>query len=351
MASEGLLRSATSILWFGAAVLLGSILVLGKDILVPLAVAVIIWYLINALAEGIGNIPEIGPRLPGWLNMTLALAVISLMLALFGRMASQNISEVTQAAPGYQENLRALIRDASSLVGVKDPINLEEMLRQISIADAVPQVASAVSSLVGQAGLILVYTLFLLFEQHRFSAKLHALFPDPERERWVRGLLGRIQVDIKAYVWIKTLTSLLTGAISYGVLAIVGVDYAPFWAVVIFLLNFIPTIGSLLGVTFPALLALVQFTTPIPALVVVSVLGGVQFAIGNILEPRLMGRSLNLSPLVVILSLVVWGNIWGVVGMFLCVPLTGIIMIVMSYIPATRPIAILLSSDGQIRHE
>ena len=144
---------------------------------------------------------------------------------------------------------------------------------------------------------------------------------------------------------------MVTGAISYAVLVIVGVDYAAFWAVVIFLLNYIPTIGSLLGVAFPALLALVQFDTPIPALVVGGVLGGVQFTIGNIIEPRLMGRSLNLAPLVVILSLVIWGHIWGVVGMFLCVPVTGMMMIVMSYFPATRPFAILLSSDGRIRHD
>jgi predicted PurR-regulated permease PerM len=349
MKTQGLLRSVTGVLWFGAAVLAGSVLVLGKDILVPVAVAVIVWYLINALAEGIGTVPRIGPRLPGWLCMALALGVITLLLALFGRMASQNIVEVTQAAPGYQENLRKLVHDVSTMVGLEGPIDLEEMLRQVSLADVVPEVAGAVSSLVGQAGLILVYTLFLLVEQQRFGAKLHALFPDPERERWVRGILGRIQLDIKTYVWIKTLTSVLTGGISYAVLLIVGVDYAAFWAVVIFLLNYIPTIGSMLGVAFPALLALVQFSTPIPALVVAGVLGGVQFTIGNIIEPRLMGRSLNLSPLVVILSLVVWGNVWGVVGMFLCVPLTGIIMIVLSYIPATRPIAILLSSDGRIR--
>lgn len=350
MKSQGLLRSMTGVLWFGAVVLLGSVLVMGKDILVPLAVAIIVWYLINAVSEGIAAIPRVGLRLPPSLRMTLAFAVIGVLLYLFGRMASQNIVEVTQAAPRYQENLQGLVHDVSVLLGMAGPIDLEEMIRQISIKDLVPEVAAAVSSLVGQAGLILVYTLFLLIEQRRFDAKLHVLFPDPEREAWIRTILGRIQVDIKTYVWIKTLTSVATGALSYAVLMVVGVDYAAFWAVVIFLLNYIPTIGSMLGVAAPAVLALVQFDTPIPGLVVAGVLGSVQFTIGNIIEPRLMGRSLNLSPLVVILSLVVWGNIWGVVGMFLCVPLTGIIMIVMSYFPATRPIAVMLSSDGNIRH-
>ncbi|MBB4285559.1 AI-2E family transporter [Roseospira goensis] len=351
MTGVGLLRSMTGVLWFGAVVLIGSVLVLGKDVLVPLAVALIVWYLINALTEGFSNLPRIGSRLPGWLCRTLALLVIAMLLYLFGRLASQNIAEVTQTAPAYQENLRTLMHDLSVRLGLEGPVDLGEWIRQIRLESVLPELAGALSSLLGMAGLIVAYVIFLLIEQHRFGAKIHALFPDPEREQWVRTMLTRIQEDIRTYVWIKTLTSALTGAVSYAVLIIVGVDYAAFWGVLIFLMNYIPTIGSLLGVMFPAVLALVQFPTPVPALVVAGVLGSVQFTIGSLIEPRLMGQSLNLSPLVVILSLVVWGNIWGVVGMFLCVPLTGIIMIVMSYFPGTRPIAILLSSDGRVRYD
>jgi len=343
-------RALLALFWFGGVVLLGSLLVLGKDVLVPFAIAVIVWYLINALAEGMARLPQVGPWLPPWLRMTLALGVIVMLLYLFGRLASQNIAEVSQAAPSYEANLRALLEDIGSMLGLAT-LSIEDLVEGIHIGDVVPQLATAVSSLVGQAGLVLVYVLFLLLEQRRFGAKLNALIADEDQQRRVQSILGRIQADLRTYVWIKTLTSVATGAISYTVLLIVGVDYAAFWAVIIFLLNYIPTIGSLLGVAFPAFLALVQFETPVPALVVAGVLGSVQFAIGNIVEPRMMGRSLNLSPLVVILSLVVWGNIWGVVGMFLCVPLTGMIMIAMSYITATRPIAVLLSSDGRVRQD
>ncbi|SDE55748.1 AI-2E family transporter [Rhodospira trueperi] len=350
MKRGGVLRSMAGALWFGVVVLIGSILVLGKDILVPLAIALLVWHLINALDEGIAKVPGVGSRLPGWVRLSLAFAAIGLLLYLFGRLATQNIVEVTQAAPEYKAKLNAVVHDVAASIGFDQAIDLETMIRQIPIEEVVPDIAGAVSALVGQAGLVLVYVLFLLLEQRRFGDKLRALLPHPGREAQARALLGRIQNDIKTYVWIKTVTSAATGAVSYAVLMVVGVDYAAFWAVVIFLLNYIPTIGSMLGVAFPALLALVQFDTPVNALVVTGVLGAVQFTIGNIIEPRLMGHSLNLSPLVVILSLVVWGSIWGVVGMFLCVPLTGIIMIVMSNVPATRPIAILLSSDGHI-HE
>ncbi len=114
------------------------------------------------------------------------------------------------------------------------------------------------------------------------------------------------------------------------------------------MLNYIPTIGSLIGVVFPALLTLVQFAALGPFLVVTIGLGLTQFVFGNVLEPRMMGKSLNLSPLIVIVSLAVWGSIWGVTGMFLCVPITVVMMIVLAGFPQTRPIAILLSATGRI---
>jgi predicted PurR-regulated permease PerM len=132
------------------------------------------------------------------------------------------------------------------------------------------------------------------------------------------------------------------------VLSLVGVDFASFWAVLIFLLNFIPTIGSIIATLFPSLLTLIQFDTMGPFVVTISVLTSLQFCIGSLLEPRLMGQRLNLSPIVILLSLGLWGSLWGIPGMFLCVPITVIIMIICSYFPASRPIAILLSGNGQI---
>lgn len=126
----------------------------------------------------------------------------------------------------------------------------------------------------------------------------------------------------------------------------IGVDYAEFWALIIFLLNYIPTIGSMLAVLFPSMLAIVQFGTVLHPVLTLCLLGGVQFAIGNLIEPRLMGRSLNLSPLVIMLALTFWGAIWGITGMLLCVPITVILMIIFSEFKQTRPIAIMLSADG-----
>jgi predicted PurR-regulated permease PerM len=190
--------------------------------------------------------------------------------------------------------------------------------------------------------------LFLLFEQVVFDHKLRRFIHNPDREEHVRTALARITKEIEAYIWIKTVTSAMTAIISYVVLIMVGVDYAAFWGLLIFLLAYIPTIGSLLGIVFPALLTLLQFGALEPFLIVAVPLAMTQIIIGNIIEPRMMGRSLNLSPLVVMVSLVLWSLIWGVPGAFLCVPITVIFMIICTYVPSLRQVAVLLSTDGTL---
>src|SRR5262249_25240388 len=173
--------------------------------------------------------------------------------------------------------------------------------------------------------------------------------PNAERQALVRRILQRIATEIQTYVWLKTLTSLMTGVASYLVMRFVGVDFAAFWALLIFALNYIPYIGAMLGVIFPATIALVQFDTLKPFIVTVCALAVVQFTTGSIIEPRIMGKGLNLSPVIMLLSLATWGAIWGVVGMFLAVPLMVVVMIICSHFQPTRSIAIIMSADGDLR--
>jgi AI-2 transport protein TqsA len=146
-----------------------------------------------------------------------------------------------------------------------------------------------------------------------------------------------------------TLVSGLVGLATTAVCAALGLSGAGFWGVLAFALNFMPTIGTFLGVAFPALYALLQFETLQELFILVGALAALQFVAGNILVPKMMWDRLNLSQFVVILSLFAWGAVWGVTGMFLAVPVTVIMMIVFAQFETTRPIAILLSRDGSIR--
>jgi predicted PurR-regulated permease PerM len=129
----------------------------------------------------------------------------------------------------------------------------------------------------------------------------------------------------------------------------VGLDFAAFWALLVFILNFIPTIGSIVATILPGLLGLVQFESWKPVIILLVGITVIQQALGNFIEPNLMGMTLNLSPLVVVMSLILWGMLWGIVGMFLCVPITVILVIILGNFPATRWVAVLLSKEGQAR--
>lgn len=324
------------------------LLFVGRSLLLPLVVSAAVAYLINILAHAICRIRVRGVGLPRVVAMILAIAVILVSMSFVVHLITLNIASVITIAPKYQKELEAWIYRGYEIVGMEEAPTIQEMLNRVDFRTYLQTFAGTVRTLVSSTGIIIVYLVFLLLEQRTFPAKIRALVPDPERQKELFELIGRIRGDIRTYIGIKVLTSAATALLSYFVLSLVGVDFASFWAILIFFLNFIPTIGAIVATAFPAMLALVQFDTLTPFIVTVLVLTTIQFGIGSLIEPKLLGSSLNLSPIVIVLSIGLWGSIWGIVGMFICVPITVVIMIVFSYFPETRPVAILLSGTGNL---
>lgn len=342
-------KSLTFAVSFIAVVLAGFVLAEGRELFVPFAIGVMVWYVINALTRQFQRIEVSSWRVPRWLGLALSLVLMGVAINLVVDLITANVNQVAKAAPTYAENLDRIVDNVFAWFDLPQAPTFAELIKEIDVAPWIGTLATALSGFAGKLGLVIVYVLFLLMSQGFFGQKLDALFPDSERRQRMQTMIERMQGEIQSYLWIKTLVSILTGLVSYAVLAAVGVDFASFWAFVIFLLNYIPTIGSILGVVFPALLTLVQFDTPVPFLIVGVGLGAIQFMIGNILEPRLQGASLGLDPLVLIIALIAWGMLWGVAGMFLAVPITVIIMIVLSQFEGGRAIAILMSKDGRLK--
>jgi predicted PurR-regulated permease PerM len=264
-------------------------------------------------------------------------------------MIGDTVEQVSIAAPSYEENINKILAHFSRITGMETGPSLQHWLSGLNIGKIIGNIAGAIMAIAGNAGLVAIYVAFLLLEERYFSIKLRIMFPNRERRKKVEKMLQDIQIQIRQYLYVKTLVSALTGIISYAILVWVGVDYAPFWALLIFLLNFIPTIGSMIAVLLPTALSLVQFDTFTPFITLLVSLGSVQMIIGNVLEPKVMGASLNLSPLVVILALSLWGQIWGITGMFLSVPITVISMIILGSFPATRAVAVAMSENGRLR--
>ena len=223
-----------------------------------------------------------------------------------------------------------------------------ERLRYIDFTGVLQAMAATLGSFAGSAVLVLAYLFFIFLEQRFFDAKLRMLIKDDKRRRDVQGIIAEIDRDIRSYIGVKTLVSALTAGLSYIIMKSAGLDFAEFWAVLLFVFNYIPNIGSLIATALPAALALIQLDLTWFLVVAIGITA-VQLAMANLVEPNLMGKSLNQSPLVVILSLVLWGTLWGVAGMFLCVPITVVVMIVLSHFPQTRWVPVMLSLDGRVR--
>jgi predicted PurR-regulated permease PerM len=246
-----------------------------------------------------------------------------------------------------QSSLEPIIRAVSEMLGAETGEILDRAFDAAGLETLVRQVVLGLLGLINQFGIVAIYVAFLLVDQQYFPAKLRLLVRDPVRHDATRSLLNDLGGQISAYLWIMAKVSAATAALSFVVFIGVGLENPYFWVVLVFVLNFIPTIGSILGTLLPTMFALVQFQNIGTAALMALALGAVQFTIGNIVLPRMAGRTLNLSLTVTILCLLVWGALWGVAGMFLAVPLTASLLLVAARFESTRPIAIALSQTGE----
>jgi predicted PurR-regulated permease PerM len=324
------------------------LLVAGRSLLLPIVLGIVLWYMVDALADAFEQ-PRLGNlRLPRPLALLTAVCLMGGLVWVVGRTLSANVTAVIAAAPSYERRLQFLINEVAHMAGTEQAPTLDELFDRISLADTLSGIATAAASLVSVAGIVLIYAGFLFVEQVRFRRKLAMVLGSSQNQARVLAVLDQIDRDIRVYIRIKTTLAVVTSALAYTIMASVGIDFAGFWAVMVFFFYYIPTVGSILAIVAPAVLTLVQFDHLTPFLIVLFVFGTIQVVTANVVEPAIMGRTLNLSPLVVIVSLMVWGSMWGVVGMFLCVPIMVVGLIVLAQFETTRPIAILLSADGRI---
>jgi predicted PurR-regulated permease PerM len=293
---------------------------LTRDAAVPLAVAVMVWFLIGAMARAIRSLPGVGRRVPGWLARTVA------VLVLFG----------------------ALALVAAGALGVTVSLSPAEVIDLLALDTTLAWAIVKARTLVTDVSLVVLYVMFLLADERYFDAKLRMLFPDPERRARLSLALHRIAAETRAYLWLMTLISAGVAVATYAICAAVGLPGAALWGLLAFALNFVPTIGSIAAVVAPVLYSLVTLEDPLRVLALVAALGLVQFVAGEVVLPRVMGDRLNLSSVVILLVLVVWGAVWGPAGMFLAIPLTVILTLVCARFDATRPIAVVLSRDGHV---
>lgn len=318
-----------------------------QSIIIPFILAILFWFIIRVIKKQLLRIKFI-QSWPHWLLTLLSSVLLLIILYLAVDVIMVNIQQLSDKLSDYQKNVTGLTQLLNEKFDTDIMTIFSEYAKDYDFSTILSSVLSALTGLFGDTFTILLYMLFLLLEEPIFSYKLKAMYPEQDKQQHVKTLIGKIDNSIGSYIALKTLVSLLTGVLSYFALLFIGIDAPVFWAFLIFLLNFIPTIGSLIATTFPTVFALLQFGEFTPAVLVLTVVGAIQLIVGNLVEPRLMGNTLNISPLVVFLALAIGGVIWGVTGMLLSVPITVVLIIIMSEFPETRSIAILLSQKGII---
>ena len=323
-------------------------LVAGQSFLMPLAIAILVWSILQAVIERIVHFRIGNFSVPRWLATLIGVGLIVVAFLFVIDILASQADAVAAAWPRYYERLESLFAEAVEWMGPDVAEEAKDAVNNIDISSQVPGFIGSAGSFLVNVVLVAIYVGFLIAERGFIPRKLAVLIPDAGNAKELNAIVTSVGHSVRRYMGVKTIVSLGAALASYIVLSWIGLDFAETWALLIFLLNYIPNVGSILAVVFPAILALIQFDTFWPFLVIGVGLTGVHFVIGNVLEPQLMGSSLNLSSFVVIMSLTFWGVVWGLAGMFLAVPITVMLMIVCAHVPGMRWIAILLSRDGKL---
>ncbi|MGK0389183.1 MAG: AI-2 transport protein TqsA [Maribacter sp.] len=332
---------AISVIW---------LLIQGQSLIVPFVMGVLIWFIFRRLKAGLDRIPFIKNNFPAWSKGVLPFLMVLLLIIIIFEILSVNIQNLTLSYAKYEHNVAMVVEKINEAFNTNIELSsfIAEKMENFDFGQLLGSVLSSISDIMSNAFMIILYSLFVLLEESNFTPKIKVLSSNPEQFEKNRRIMEKIEVSISNYFGLKSFLSLITGVLSYIVLLIIGVDAPAFWAFLIFILNFIPTIGSLIGTMFPAVFSLLQFGEFTPFILILVFVGIIQLIVGNILEPRLMGSSMNISPLVTIIALSLWGFIWGITGMVLSVPITVVIIIICSQFEKTKPVAILLSEKGEI---
>ncbi len=318
-----------------------------KNIFIPFFVAILLYFLFNGVVKRMLQL-----KIPKPLVLVFLLIFIFILFYFVGVLLYASVSAFVTRFPAYSgkvlEMLKGLFEQLKIPISeVNDYLNNLDWIKSIdtgAVSRMLTGTLGNFASFVGNLMLVLIFLMFMLAGRDALTGRLNKAF-ESARAKQIHTMVHSIEDQVQHYLLIKTFTSLLTGLVCGIILFIGGFDFIIFSALLIFILNFIPTVGSVFATAIPVTIGILQFGFSINVVLVGGGLMFTQFIIGNVLEPRITGRSLNLSPIVILMSLIFWGYVWGIIGMMLAVPLTSAIKIFFQNIPTLKPLAELISAD------
>ena len=318
-----------------AAVAIAGALHFTRQVMVPFVLAIFISYLVSPLVDFL----RVQCRIPRPVAVTMALLVGAGLFTLMGLLVTSSTQNLLQPAnlQLYQDRIVAVVM---KFVDIFESRNIDigqdliatlrdPNLQDLPIVNMLRTTVGAAFGVVVNGVLVFIFVIYLLIGRN----------PNQFRE----GFYAQIDRKIRSYIVIKFITSATTGLLTWIILSLFGLDLALVFGVMAFLLNFIPSIGSVIATLLPLPIALIQFESGVAIALVILLPGAVQFTIGTIVEPLVMGEGLDLHPVTILLALVFWGLLWGPVGMLLAAPITAVVRIVLGRLEITRPVAELLA--------
>ena len=330
-------------LFLSVALILGWLLVTFKFIFLPMLLALFATFLLSPPVEWLYR-----RGLPRPLGILVTLAAALGLCFLAAGYISASFVAFHDGFPKYEERIQDLLAQAKTVSANFSFITADrarEALRSISLSGLVGGTLNSFFTIVGYTAITLIFMLYFLPAFPRAADKIKRAFPD-KRGPLLCQALASIGRQVQSYIWAKTLTSLITGIGVTVPCLFFGVDFAVTWGVFAALLNFVPTIGAVLSVIPPVLVCALQpdlggLTTALWLAVVLMVIMGLT---GNVMEPLILGQSVNLSPTASLLALFLWGFLWGTVGMLIAVPAMAMVKFTCDNIEGLKPIGVMLGN-------
>jgi AI-2 transport protein TqsA len=313
------------------------------SIIIPFVIAFVLAVLVNALVH---FIQSRSANAPGWAVSLLAGVVVITMASTGIFIMAQGAAQMVAQGPALLSRLDLLTLGIGQSLHLREPLHLTAVVGKVSVADVAGFLLAGMQGLFSGLLLMVVYFGFILAGRKRIAAKVERTAGSSSRASAIKMTIGRIETDIETYVWVQTITGVILTTSATAVMLAVGLNNVLFWAVIFFLLTFIPNIGVTIGSVAPSLFALIQFPTVWQAITIFVVIQVVATLVGNLLYPRLQAHTQNIDPVATLLSLAFWSWLWGLPGAFLAVPMTLMSMMVFAQFPSTRWVAALLSNDG-----
>ncbi len=321
-----------------------AVLKMAQSVVLPLIIAWLLSYILGPVVTSMTR-----RRIPTGVAVGAVLLLLFGICYLGGMFLYGRVVVFWNAYPQYQERIMALLETSTSTWNLPfDPLEGINWGPKLGAYMAVT--ADSILSFTLKLIMVMIYLVFLLLGKPYFGYKLQKAFK-AERAEKLASILGSISNQTGRYLFLQLLISLATGICVWGALTMMKVDFAITWGAFAFFLNFIPTVGSLIASIPPILVALVQFDSIWPAVITAMLLLTIQMVIGNGIAPKIMGDQLNLSPVVVLISLVFWGWLWGIVGALLSIPIASAIKIVCENVESLKPISTLMGSGKRFRRE